>query len=282
MSDLHINEITCNEKLLKNHLDYLVRSNCRIFIRGDIGNFITKNDRKRYARSKDAQTIDASLNEEIEYIVNFLKPYVNYIDYIGQGNHETSVIKFNSVDPAYMIVWSLNQIRDKDIPRMVCGDYKGFITLKFFKPFQETKAAVRRYIIFSHHGKGGNSPITKGMIDIQRLTMTNIAHLYWLGHKHTQIIDDTLHYETVNKNGDIVTINQVGIITAGYEKSFKANNINPNELMTINNSCYKLNWQEENFYSTNINGCMMLTIDLRNENNKILPSVESIKGEKND
>lgn len=277
MSDLHINEITCNEKLLKNHLDYLVKNNCRIFIRGDIGNFITKNDKKRYVKSKDAQKIDASLNEEIDYIVNFLKPYANYIDYIGQGNHEVSMIKYNSLDPVYMIVWALNQIRNKKLQRIVCGDYKGFITLKFFKPDKNSTCGVRRYIIFSHHGKGENSPITKGIIDIQRLAMTTQAHLYWLGHKHTQIIDDTLHYETVNRDGDIITINQMGVITAGYERSFKSNIINQNELMTINNSCYKLNWQEENFYNTNTNGCMMLKIDLSNHENQILASLESIK-----
>jgi len=272
-SDIHIDEENFNKELFIEHIGSVCNNNGHCFFNGDIGNFITKNDRKRYVRSRDKSQSDSQILSQIDYIVSILKPYADYIDFMGMGNHEVSVIKYNSVNPLFMIAKDLMQFRSKTLPRIMLGDYQGFINLWFHRG---DKRDIKRYEIYRHHGLGGLSPVTKGMIDFSRLNIGFLADCYWIGHKHNQFVDESHHRYSINPVGTVEKKKITNIITAGYETGFKPRSNNESfKEYDIKKDDYKVSFVEENFYSCYGNGYVKLELDLLSR--KITSNAYSIK-----
>lgn len=272
-SDTHIDEGNFNKSLFNDHIESVCNNNGRIFFNGDMGNFITKNDRKRYVHSRDKTKRDSQILEQIDYIVTILKPYVDYIFYMGIGNHEVSVIKYNTVNPLFMIAKDLNVFRNKNLPRIHLGDYQGFINCFFH---YGDKRAISRYIIYRHHGLGGLSPVTKGMIDFSRINLGFDADCYWIGHKHNQFVDESNHRFSTNAVGTVEKKKITNIITAGYEigHKIKVNTESFGEY-DIKKDDYDLSYVEENFYTPYGNGFVKLELEVTNH--KVLSSATGVK-----
>jgi hypothetical protein len=235
-SDLHIDSPGCDWPKLKRDLDSVANEGGRIFINGDLVDGIYPTDRKRYARSHNNLDDDAQINCTVNLLVEKLTPYADYIDYIGFGNHEVSIVKFNNIDILSLIIFELNKKRSQKLRPIVRGDYTGFINLVF--SFAAGK--VRRFVIYRDHGKGGNSPVTKGTIGLQRLYGTFDADLYWLGHSHQSIIDPASQWTIgITPKGKLYKKNKIGIITPGYQSCFNESK----------SDYYRLNFPEERFYS---------------------------------
>jgi len=272
-SDTHIDEENFNKKLFTEHIQSVCNNNGRIFFNGDMGNFITKNDRKRYVRSRDKSNSDSQILDQIQYIVETLKPYADFIYYMGIGNHEVSVIKYNSVNPLFMIADKLMQYRSKTLPRIQLGDYQGFINCFFH---YGDKRAIERFIIYRHHGLGGLSPVTKGMIDFSRINLGFLADCYWIGHKHNQFVDESNHRFSINPVGTVEKKKILNIITAGYEIGHRIKeNQESIEEYDIKKDDYKLSFVEENFYTPYGNGFVKLELEICNH--KVLSSAIGVK-----
>lgn len=261
MSDIHIDSATFDEKRCFADLDYFAGRDASIFINGDLVDGIFPTDRKRYARSRDGFDNDAQINALVDYTVDKLAPWADFIDYIGFGNHEVSIVKYNNTDIIHLIAKGLNGKRSKTLEPIRRSGYVGFIDLIFSRG----DGAVRRFTIYRDHGKGAGSPVTKGSISLNRLYSTYVADMYWLGHTHVSLIDSKSQWSIgVSSKGNIYQKNKIGIITPGYNRNFM-------EREYADSDYYELDFAEEKFYAPTGIGCGVLDISL--EGDTIIPSV---------
>lgn len=218
MSDLHADDYFHDSVVCKKRLKEAIDNNYRIFIGGDTFSIIVHSDKKRYRKGEDTRKSSALHNENIEFAIEYFKPFVNFIDMICIGNHECSAIDYNHLDPMPFVIRELNLLRDKKLDPIYYGGYRGFTRLKF----QYGKDHATRCVeIFRYHGSGGSAPITKGMIDIARIRAEFFADLYWLQHKHTGILDPHIKtFKLRSGNTQVKEVKQYAFYTPGYMKTF--------------------------------------------------------------
>jgi len=251
LSDIHLDSPGHDKQRFEADMDALASKGARVFMNGDIFDAIMPTDRKRYSRSGDKAKGDAQINERVDYAVARLKRWADHIDYLGFGNHEASVVKYNNTDILAFLARELNHYRSPSLPPIQRSGYVGFINLCFSR----SGSAVRRFVIYRSHGLGGNSPVTLGTISLNRLYTTYVADLYWLGHSHTDIIDKSGWNMGVSPKGKIVRKRRIGVITAGYQRNFQERSMGDHDT-------YRNNFPEERFHTPTGLGCATLTIDL--------------------
>ena len=217
-SDIHKDSEGFDEKRLRADFDEIKKLNGRIFINGDNVNAIVKSDSKRYVKSGDKYANDGILNCITEELTDFYSEWVNYIDVIGIGNHEATIIKYHDYDIIRQVIINLNKLRDKKLQPIRHGGYSGFIRLSFHAA--KKTSCVYTYDIFYNHGQGGGAEVTKGMIGLQRRQYV-IADLIWLGHTHTAIQDNDMHMIYLDRNASIKERGRRGLITGTYKKALR-------------------------------------------------------------
>lgn len=155
----------------------------------------------------------AAINQIVEQAVELFKPYVNLIDGIGVGNHESTIIKYHSVDPIHWLIKELNNIRDKKLPPIMHMGYTGYIIHRY----HINDARVRTQRIWYHHGVGGASPSTKGMGTFLKAMYSNEADIYWMGHLHSGAIDPGMERVYLDSKFRPYVKTLRGFYTAGYK-----------------------------------------------------------------
>jgi len=235
-SDLHIDSPShCRAELLRD-LEEAKKKRARIFINGDVWDAIFPRD-KRFSGAQGMGKIDALVDYAVDMAFELLKPYANNIDFIGAGNHERTVVKYCYTDPVNNLIGRLNGIRSKQRNPIRHGGYSGFLTISF----RDKKHSIRE-VWYYHHGKGGSAPVTKGAIDLYRVRAGNVADVYWLGHKHTNM-GDIPRVRRVTHRGDLIAKPVFAFFTAGYQGKQEENN--------FEEKGYLINWGEESFYELN-------------------------------
>lgn len=197
-SDLHLDSIHCERKLLKKHFDDIKAKDGKIFIFGDILDVMaTFGDKRLMREDVDPQFIlrgRSYLDIIIEYAIEFLMPYKDNIGLISQGNHESVISKYHNTDPISRIIHGLGG----DIPQ---GGYKGWL----FLYYQQGNSTVAQKIHY-HHGFGGNAKRSKGMLDVQIEAMKYPdADLLVRGHTHQKWYDPSTTRERVLRSGRVYT-----------------------------------------------------------------------------
>lgn len=217
-SDIHFDSPDCDKETLKKHLDFCLKDGRYILINGDFFDMIILGDRKR-ATAHHITNTDNQLNVKLNEAYEFLKPYQKNILFIGRGNHEESIMKYNGLDVLEMITTMLNMGQEHKI---LYGNYTNF--LRFTFKSQGKNGSQASYDIYAHHGAGGNAPVTKGIIDYARLGKSVMADLIWTGHRHNAIIDASDPIMFPDAKGNIVLKNRQCIQTPSYQKSRGINN----------------------------------------------------------
>lgn len=188
MSDLHIGANGNDYKLINRELAEAKKNGDRILVNGDVFDLILPSDRKRFSLSalhKRIHRVDI-LNAALEWGEEIFAPYADLIDMIGLGNHESSIEKHGSSDLVAMLIDKL-RVHQKNKDHVIhYGGYTGFIDYRFRGRNSERIGRSRRFVIYYHHGSGGDSPVTKGMIDFARKHWVR-ADVMWMGHKHNKI-----------------------------------------------------------------------------------------------
>jgi hypothetical protein len=250
LSDLHLDSPTfAKADFVADANKYQARG-ARFLINGDVFDAILPTDRKRYTRANDGFNEDAQINARLDFAVNLLKPYVNSIDFIGIGNHEASITKYDHCDMIKLLVSELARYRDPSLPAIRRGSYQGFIRLWF----RAGNGATRQYIIYREHGKGGNSPVTKSTISLNRLNTVFIANLYWLGHSHGNLTSSGWNIYPDN-SGKIIQEKTREVVTAGYQKGFEQRDLTDDVL-------YRNSFPEEKFLVPTGIGAALLHINV--------------------
>lgn len=210
-SDIHYDSPDCDRATLKKHFDFCLKDGRYILIGGDLFDAILLGDKKR-AVPHLIENTDGQLNKKLEDIYYFLKPYQHLILFMGRGNHEESIMKYNGLDVLSMLATMLNMGQEHKI---LVGNYANFLRFTFKKPSDRREF---HYDIFQHHGAGGNAPVTKGIIDWNRIGKSVNADLIWTGHRHNAIIDASDPVLVIEQNGDVVLKNRQCIQTPSYQK----------------------------------------------------------------
>ena len=210
-SDIHGDSPEFDKPSFEEHAHYCLNDQRYMLFGGDIFDAIIRTDHKRAVNSL-LEKGDNQLNIKLDKLYELLKPYQNQILFFGRGNHEESVLKYNGIDLLELLAKMLNAGREHKI---VVGNYANFIRFNF-KDSRGKSAA--HYDIFQHHGMGASAPVTKGMIDFNRIAKGVNADLIWCGHKHQAVIDASDPIMYVAPNGSVVLKNRQCIMTPSYQK----------------------------------------------------------------
>lgn len=210
-SDIHFDSPDCDKTILKKHLDFCLKDGRYILIGGDLFDAILLRDGKRAVNHLMEKT-DNQLNVKINEVVEFLRPYKDNILFIGRGNHEESILKYSGLDVLEMTIQLLNSQSKHQIQ---LGNYANFIRFNFIN---NNNRSVLHYDMFQNHGAGGNSPVTKGMIDFNRIMKGTLADLIWIGHKHHAIADFSDPIMYIDQTGEVRMKNRQSIQTPSYQK----------------------------------------------------------------
>lgn len=211
-SDIHFDSPDCDRESLKAHFDFCKKDGRYILINGDWFDAIILSDRKRSVPHLIENT-DQQLNKKLQESYDFLKPYRDNIIFIGRGNHEESIMKFNGLDMLQMLTTMLNMENEHKI---LYGNYSNFLRFAFKEKGKNQKKY--NYDIYATHGFGGNAPVTKGIIDYSRINKSVIADLVWTGHRHNALIDASDPVVYPDQNGNIIIKDRKCIQTPSYQK----------------------------------------------------------------
>lgn len=211
ISDTHIDSPNFDEPTFVEHANYCLNDQRYILFGGDMFDSIIRTDQKRAVNSL-LERGDNQLNMKIDKVYELLKPYQSQILFFGRGNHEESTLKHNGIDLLEMLAKILNAGQKHQI---LVGNYANFIR---FNWLDNRNKSILRYDIYQHHGMGGSAPVTKGMIDFNRIAKGVNADLIWIGHKHQAVIDASDPIMYLDQMGNVVLKNRQCIMTPSYQK----------------------------------------------------------------
>jgi len=180
LSDLHFDHPKCRRDLLEQHLEQAIKEEAKALINGDFFCLMQGKYDKR-ANKQDIRPehighnyFDLVVNEAVEWWAK----YAHHLLFVGYGNHETSVIKRNEIDLTERFVSTLNY---KTGASVLNGGYAGWIVFDVYR----NETTYRKFFVKYHHGHGGGGPVTKGVIQHQRMgAQVDGADVLWMGHVH--------------------------------------------------------------------------------------------------
>lgn len=158
LADVHYGNEAFDETFFTNVMDYIYRNeNVYVVLNGDLIEGQTKN-----APSSVFSQTTASIQEQIGWIVEKLKPIANRIISVCGGNHDSDrQMKEVGITPTDMIVSLLAQV-DPTITERYCQDSSGcfdFINIGF-RPKNNNRRYTTAFTLFHQHSTGGGT--TKG------------------------------------------------------------------------------------------------------------------------
>jgi len=156
--------------------------NARIILIGDIFDSIFPYGDKRWNPSlliPELRERDDAPIHAVSLMASILKPFAKNINVIGMGNHEASVLKYLGIDMIKLLTMTLNHFLDGH--KILYGGYTGYLGYRFKI---KSGGSMKVFKILYHHGSGGGSPVTKGMIDVNRKETNWNYDLFVFGHKH--------------------------------------------------------------------------------------------------
>ncbi len=213
-SDVHYDHPLCNRKVLKKHFDECKAENRGIFIFGDLNDAMQGREDRR--RSIDEWRPEYRATNYFDVITteasNFLSNYAEIVRFISKGNHELSVLDHNQIDLIQRIV---GELRVKHKSPVIAGDYWGWIKIYF-----DIGGHKQSKDIYFSHGRGGSAPVTRGVIDTNRISVWNNADIVILGHNH-QVYDVPIKTVSLTNAGNIVHKVMYHLRSPGYLEEYK-------------------------------------------------------------
>ena len=184
LSDVHYDSLQCDRELLTKHLKQAEERGALVFINGDLFDLMQGRYDPRHGKYdirpeyKSATYLDDVINDCSEYLSKFRVPYI-----IGQGNHETLIVNRLETSPIERVVERLKFMGQQ----AHMGWYSGLLCIRQGYDTNGEMATVRTTKIYYHHGIGGGSARSKGIMsaDDQQLTCPD-ADVITSGHDHNK------------------------------------------------------------------------------------------------
>lgn len=172
IADVHIGDKLCNLKLFKEALERIKNEpNTYTIINGDLCNTALKNSKS------DVYGDCLSPMEQLNQVVNYLKPIKEKILVMTTGNHEDRIKKETDIDVSRLIARELN-IEN----RYTDSWWNLFLTFG-----EDRKGHPLTYVITGTHGYGGGRKDGGKLNRLQEMSNVVIADLYLMSHTHKPI-----------------------------------------------------------------------------------------------
>jgi hypothetical protein len=216
LSDLHWDNPKCNREVLKRDLNRAREQEARVVINGDFFCLMQGKYDPRRSKSdiRPEHNVARYLDAIVEDAAEWFSPYADLIDFIGYGNHETSIIRHQETDVLRRFIDLLNY---KNKTEVCAGGYGGWYVSTF-----DSKGTSRlSHRLHYFHGSGGGGPVTKGTIqNNRRSAMIDGADCIWMGHVHE---DYELTYikQRLTGNLKLKQIEELHVRTPTYKEEYE-------------------------------------------------------------
>ena len=213
-TDLHWDNPHCDRALLSRHLNQAREREARILLNGDTFCLMQgKYDpRGHKAGIRPEHNVDNYLDAVLEDAVGFFRPYAHLIDFIGYGNHETSILKRQETDVVKRFVKDLNAAAGTQVQ---LGGYGGWYVARM-----QDGTAYAPFKMKYMHGFGGGGPVTKGIIQHTRMnTAIHGADALWMGHVHENYEQESV-MEVLGSDYSIQLKPVLNLRTATYKEEY--------------------------------------------------------------
>ncbi len=167
--DWHFGSKECNEKLVDKMISYIKDTeNCYCFLGGDLIECAI------YGKLNNVHTQKYQIQEQVEMIVEKLKPIRDKILFSICGNHEYRIEKTTGLDIAALMAFQL------DIPYK---KWESHFMLKLIS--KKDKANKRNLYIYAHHGNGGGASSGGKINSVEKFHFrAPFANAIFIGHVH--------------------------------------------------------------------------------------------------
>lgn len=218
LSDIHFDNPHCKRKLFFKHLDEAAAENAPIFINGDFfcmmqGRY---DPRKKKGEIREQHNNENYIDSVIEEAADLLEPYYENLTILGRGNHEQTILKHLELDPLHRLASIING-RIKTNHRVCVGGYGGWFVVRFLEDGHSFGSSNIKYF----HGAGGNSPVTRGVIQTNRNAVKySNADAVITGHIH-QKWAVVVPREVLLSSGRSFTKQQLHVCTGTYKDEYR-------------------------------------------------------------
>ena len=218
-ADDHIGHPAFDEKLWREQHEEAKEKDAICLKIGDVFEAIPQSD-PRHTMSNDEYLVNDYHQEALDRAEDLFEPYVNNFYMISPGNHEDSNLRHYHNDLIRDLVRRMNSKRNRVLPPIKEGDYRGFFKIKFGCASEEgAHSRVKPFLIFYDHGKGGGGEVTDGAITLQRYSTWIAADLIVTAHIHGGMIKPLPAITTVNHRDNIVNTPRMAIILSTFKKT---------------------------------------------------------------
>lgn len=154
------------------------------------------------------------LDALVETAGEWFSPYANLFLLMGEGNHETSIFKRHETNLTARVVERLNALNGTNIMH---GGYSGWVRFLFEVYGAERTARKLAW----HHGYGGDAPVTKGVIQTNRMAVyLPDADIIVTSHTHNEWLFPIARLR-INDLGAISHDEQLHIKIPGYKEEYQ-------------------------------------------------------------
>jgi len=211
-SDAHHDAVSANRELEEKHLRQASERDAWILDVGDLFDCM----QGRYDKRADREALREEyrhgpyLDRLVDVAFERYRPYAGRWLLMSPGNHETSVRKHNDTNLTERLYTRLKPVA----PQLQIGTYAGFVRFRI----RIGPTRVGSYTIAYHHGYGGSAPVTRGVIQTNRMAIAYPdADLVWSGHTHTDFYV-SIARQRLNSSDGVDRDEQVHIKSPGYKE----------------------------------------------------------------
>lgn len=177
MADAHWDHPKCRLDLLKAHYNEAQERGALITSVGDFFCVMQGQGDKRGDKSslRSEHQHANYIDRIVDTATDWLTPWKNNLGAWGIGNHEGAIYKYHETDILDRLVGGLRG-RESTICK---GGYSGWVRCMF-----HLRTQSHSHRVFYHHGFGGGGPVTKGLIDFNRIAEWVDSDSIVQGHVH--------------------------------------------------------------------------------------------------
>ena len=216
LSDIHWDNLHCDRALLTRHLNQARDKDARILLNGDT--FCAMQGKYDPRSSKESIRPEHQVNNYLDALVDsaveWFRPWADLIDFVGYGNHETSILKRQETDLCARFVRGLNAAVPSAAVQL--GGYGGWYVARL-----DDGTARLPFKMKYMHGFGGGGPVTKGIIQHTRMnTAIHGADAVWMGHVHENYEQESA-MEVLSTNYQVQLRPVLNLRTSTYKEEYR-------------------------------------------------------------
>ncbi len=186
LADIHFDSPYCNRKLLKALLDEAKQEDAPVAIYGDLFDLMQgKTDRRSDKREIRPEYVGTGqyFDNVLEDAFKFFEPYADILMMISEGNHDNAAARAAEFNVLAHLVKLLGESARTEGRGCHYMGYSGWVDYRFER---HTGGGRTSRVEYFHHGSGGASPVTLGVIGSARNQEAYVADIYVGGHNHNE------------------------------------------------------------------------------------------------